>query len=182
MARRRHRADRVLDGLAEAVGPTPEQRARNVYAEVNPAEIDSAEQPIGRAWRNLTATPLDRYHRRGLIDDRRWQAGERLRADFHRAQLGARVTLSYAAPTGAGQDVGWQMPAGDRQAEARDRWRRALAALGPGLAALVAAAVCEEATAADLGARLGRSGRNAEVAGMTALAIGLDLLADHYRL
>lgn len=182
MARRRHRADRVLDGLAEAVEPTPEQRSRNVYAEVDPAEIDSAEQPIGRAWRNLTATPLDRYRRRGLIDDRLWQAGERLRADFHRAQLGPRVTLSYAPPTGGGGDVGWQMPAGARQAEARDRWRRALAALGPGLAALVVAAVCEEATAADLGARLGRSGRNAEVAGMTALAIGLDLLADHYRL
>lgn len=179
MRRPRHAADRALDRL---LGPTPEQRAMNVYAEVNPATIDSAEQPIGRALRNLTGTPLDRYRQRGHVDERQWRAGDRLRTDWQVAALNPRVVQAYAPALGGGGDPAWQLPASERQALARERWRRTLAALPAGLGRLLVEVACHEATAQQIGARLGRSGRNAEIAGMTALRLALDALADHYGL
>ena len=42
---------------------------------------------------NLAESPLMWLHARGHIDDRLLDAGERLRADYERAQLGANVTM-----------------------------------------------------------------------------------------
>jgi hypothetical protein len=165
----------------DPLGPTPEQQARNRYEEIDPATIDSGEQPIGRVKRNLTGNPLDRYRQRGGLSERQWRAGDRLRADYFLAGLQPRVVQSYSLGSSSG-DTGWQMPASERQAASRERLRKALCAVGPRLTAVLLGVVCQETPAGGIGSALGRSGRNAEVAGMTMLALALDLLADHYGL
>ncbi|MBM3490306.1 MAG: hypothetical protein FJX68_07625 [Alphaproteobacteria bacterium] len=175
----RRRAARLLLPT-DPLGPTPKQQARNRYEEIDPATIDSGEQPIGRVKRNLTGNPLDRYRQRGNLSERQWRAGDRLRADHFLAGLELRVVQSYSL--GSSGDAGWQMPAGERQAAARERLRRALLAAGPRLSAILIAVACQERPAGGIGGEVGRSGRNAEVAGMTLLTLALDVLADQYGL
>jgi hypothetical protein len=52
--------------------PTPEQCARNHYV------LEDTERAGIRRVRNTTQLRIDRYHRRGLIDDREHLAGNRL--------------------------------------------------------------------------------------------------------
>lgn len=181
MAPNRRRAARLLQPI-DPLGPTPEQQARHRYEEIDPATIDSREQPIGRTKRNLSGTPLDRYRQRGGIDERQWRAGDRLRADHFLAGLQPRVVQSYSLGASGGGEAAWQIPASERQAVARARLRHALAAVGPRLASILLAVVCHERPAGGIGGDFGRSGRNAEVAGMTLLALALDVLADGYGL
>jgi hypothetical protein len=48
---------------------------------------------------NLAESPLGWLHSRGLVTRRQFDAGERLRGDWERAQLSARVTMAWdAAP------------------------------------------------------------------------------------
>jgi hypothetical protein len=50
---------------------------------------------------NLGESPLSWLQSRGHVDARQFEAGERLRADYETAQLGARVTMAWdAAPAG----------------------------------------------------------------------------------
>ena len=44
---------------------------------------------------NLAESPLSWLHARGHIDERLFVAGERLRDDYERAQLGANVTMRW---------------------------------------------------------------------------------------
>ena len=48
---------------------------------------------------NLAESPLGWLHSRGLVSRRQFDAGERLRADWERAQLAPRITMAWdAAP------------------------------------------------------------------------------------
>src|SRR3546814_10656352 len=49
---------------------------------------------------NLAESPLSWLHARGHIDDRLFAAGERLRADYERAQLGPNVTMRWGPVRG----------------------------------------------------------------------------------
>ena len=44
---------------------------------------------------NLAESPLSWRHSRGHIDDRLFDAGERLRADYERAQLSPSLMMSW---------------------------------------------------------------------------------------
>ena len=44
---------------------------------------------------NLAESPLTWLHARGHLDDRLFAAGERLRADYERAQLGPSLTMRW---------------------------------------------------------------------------------------
>lgn len=172
---------RAAPGLAElSLGPTEEQRAQHLYEPVDPARLDSREQAIGRAWRNRSGTPLDRYFARGRLDADQFAAGERLRSDWYRAGLETRITPVYGPKVSASGGAFGHTAMSELQAMARQRWRRALEAVGGALAAVLVDVVCLERGAGEVGRRFGRAGRNAEIAGMTALQLALDGLAQHY--
>ena len=81
---------------------------------------------------NLAESPIAWLYARGHLDDRLFDAGERLRSDYERAQLAPSVTMRWhpvrVKSTG---DTG--LTAGERQIAAKARFDGAIDAAGPGL-------------------------------------------------
>jgi hypothetical protein len=130
---------------------------------------------------NLTESPLGWLRSRGHVSDRQYDAGERLRADWERAQLGARTTMRWdAAPIGKAARA--SAPINDdpqtAQISARQRFNAAVAAAGPGLADILWRVVCGGEGMRDAEHALGWPAR----AGKLVLCLALDRLADHYRI
>ena len=65
----------------------------------------TSEGPVSRPARsgrrsvtvNLAESPLTWLHSRGHLSDRQYDAGERLRADWERAQMSPSVTMRWDA-------------------------------------------------------------------------------------
>lgn len=139
---------------------------------------------VGRPARtvtvNLAESPLGWLKARGLVDDRQFDAGEQLRADWERAQLAPSVTMRWdAAPTG--RRAGAATEALDptmAQVAARRRFEEAVAAVGGGLADILWRIVCAGEGMREAERALGWPAR----AGRLVLGLALDRLADHYRL
>jgi hypothetical protein len=117
-----------------------------------------------------------------LITEPQFAAGERLAADFHRAQLAPRVTANWSAVVpgrrmrraapGAGVEVS------DNAVAARTRVHRALAAVGPELAGILLDVCC-----LDVGLEAAeRAQRWPQRAGKVVLQLALTGLARHYGL
>lgn len=124
---------------------------------------------------NLAESPLGWLRARGLVDARQYEAGERLRGDFHTAGLAPRVTMRWdagAPSTAGGLDPTLAQIAAKRRVEA------AMAAVGGGLKDVLWRVVCagEAMAAAERG--MGWPARS----GRVVLGLALDRLADHYRL
>ena len=117
----------------------------------------------------LTQDALDRYFRRGLLaageaENRRlYDAGVRLRRDFHRAGLTAHVVARYGDLVSGGSVQGFM---GVRE-DAYRAWRAAIRAVGP-IAADEVIAVCCQGEPVGKGARI------------EILRRGLAVLATHY--
>lgn len=129
---------------------------------------------------NLAESPLSWLRSRGHVNPRQLEAGERLRADYETASLGARVTMRWdAGPRMSGRRGS---PAALdptlAQISAKRRFDAALGAAGPGLADILWRVVCagEGLSAAEKG--LGWPAR----AGKLVLGLALDRLADLYGL
>jgi len=103
------------------------------------------------------------------------EAGERLREDFERAQLGPRVAQNWERFLTVGSSSGWSGETGGSEA-ARDRVAAALKALGPGLGDIVFRVCCFLDGLEKAEKRLGWSARSGKV----VLKIALQRLADHY--
>lgn len=134
----------------------------------------------GTVTMNLAESPLSWLFARKLITPRQAAAGEVLRRDFERAQLGPRVTMQWdgaPASRGARQSID---PAGAMVAHlaARQRFDGALKALGPGLQDIAWRIICagEAMTYAEKG--LGWPARS----GRLVLTLALDRIADYYQL
>jgi hypothetical protein len=113
---------------------------------VESVEVEGARQPVRR---NLSESPLSALARirdrngASFLPEEAIAAGERLLADFTRAQLQPRVTASWEprlASRGKGQ-AGGQAEIAESAMAARDRFARAVEAMGPELAG-VAVDVC----------------------------------------
>ena len=113
---------------------------------VESVEVEGARQPVRR---NLSESPLSALARirdrngASFLPEEAIAAGERLLADFTRAQLQPRVTASWEprlASRGKGQ-AGGQAEIAESAMAARDRFSRAVEAMGPELAG-VAVDVC----------------------------------------
>ena len=89
---------------------------------------------------NLAESPLTWLHARGHLNDRQFAAGERLRADWERADLAPSVTMRWDPVRVAGGEPG--LTPGERQLAARRRFDGAIAAAGPGLADILWRVVC----------------------------------------
>ena len=126
---------------------------------------------------NLAESPLSWLHSRGHLSDRQYDAGERLRADWERAQLAPGITMRWDAvrikSTG---DRG--LTSGERQIAAKARFDAAVSAAGPGLADVLWRVVCAGETLPDAEKALAWPVRS----GKLVLSLALDRVADYYRM
>jgi hypothetical protein len=129
---------------------------------------------------NLAESPLGWLLSRGLVTRRQFEAGERLRSDWERAQLAPRTTMSWdCAPVARGRGgsaVGVDL--GGAQVDARKRFDAAVAAAGPGLADILWRIVCAGDGMREAETALGWPAR----AGKLVLTFALDRIADYYRI
>lgn len=125
---------------------------------------------------NLRESPLAWLAARGLATARQTEAGERLRADYERAQLAPSVTMRWGTTRVDGSSTASDPTTA--QIDAKRRFDGAIAAAGPGLADILWRVVCagEKLPAAeralDWPARAGR----------IVLCLALDRVATHYGL
>ena len=126
---------------------------------------------------NLAESPLGWLHARGHLDDRLFDAGERLRADYERAQLGPSLTMRWEPVRIRGTNGGGLAPS-ERQLAARQRFDGAIAAAGKGLEDILWRVVCacETVTAAEK--ELDWPARS----GKLVLRIALERVAEFYRI
>jgi len=128
---------------------------------------------------NLTESPLGWLFARGLVSRRQFDAGERLRSDWERAQLAPRVTMSWdSAPVARGRGRASSAPdLSGTQIDAKRRFDDAVAQAGPGLADILWRVVCAGEGMRDAETALGWPAR----AGKVVLALALDRVADYYK-
>ncbi|HEX5259791.1 MAG TPA: DUF6456 domain-containing protein [Sphingomicrobium sp.] len=129
---------------------------------------------------NAAESPLGWLFARGLVSRRQYEAGEKLRGDWERAQLAPRVTMSWdAAPVARGR--GGSAPSPDlsgAQIDAKRRFDDAIAAAGSGLADILWRVVCAGEGMRDAETALGWPAR----AGKLVLTFALDRVANYYRI
>lgn len=125
---------------------------------------------------NLAESPLSWLHARGHIDGRLYAAGEQLRADFERAQLSPRVTMSWNPVRILGGDQG--LAPTERQIAARQRFDGALREAGKGLQDILWRVVCACESIPTAEKALEWPARS----GKLVLRIALDRVADFYRI
>jgi hypothetical protein len=128
---------------------------------------------------NLAESPLGWLFARGHVSRRQFEAGERLRGDWERGQLGQRVTMAWdSAPVsrsrGGAADA---VDLSGSQLDARRRFEAAVAEAGPGLADILWRIVCAGEGMREAESALGWPAR----AGKLVLGIALDRVADYYR-
>lgn len=129
---------------------------------------------------NLAESPLGWLMARGMITARQYNAGERLRADWERAQLGPSVTMCWDAPPTARIPRGAPAAVDPTHAQisSKARFKAAVAEVGPGLSDILWRIVCAGEGMRDAEAALGWPAR----AGRLVLGLALDRLADYYRI
>jgi len=112
---------------------TPE-RQRDADVRLN---IDS-----GRGGFNIEVAqiPLDRYLRRKNISLGEYRAGERLHRDFYESGQTVALTVNLNAMPSAQRKA--YLPASDRQREALDSWRKAMAPIQGKMGQLMVLNVC----------------------------------------
>ena len=126
---------------------------------------------------NLAESPLSWLHARGHLCDRLFDAGERLRADYERAQMSPSITMRWdPVRIKGGPDAG--LSPTERQVAAKERFDGALAAAGSGLSDVLWRVVCacESLPAAERALQWpARSGK-------LVLQLALERVADFYRI
>lgn len=120
----------------------PAAGPNRLFAEVRlppSAVVDRARVAV-----NLAESPLGWLVRRGMVSARQFEAGERLRADFMRAQIAPRTTMAWdAGPAMRGaRGAPDGFDATTAQIGAKRRFEAAVAAVGGGLADIVWRVVC----------------------------------------
>lgn len=158
---------------------------RDQHQEIDIVMVADGDSAVERRFFNHRECPLAWLRRRRdragrpLIDDRQFAAGMRLRNDFERGGLSPRVTASWTAlpvgRAGAASQRGGLDPS-DSQMSARQRFRRAVAALGPGLAEVAIRTCCAYEGLEAVEKSLDWPARSGKV----VLSLALTRLADYY--
>lgn len=143
---------------------------------VTPKAVGRASGGRGRSVTvNLRESPIAWLASRGLLTARQVEAGERLRADYERAQLPPSVTMRWGATRVDGGQPGDPTLA---QVAAKRRFHAAVDAAGPGLADVLWRVACAGEGLPVTEKALGWPAR----AGRVVLALALDRVASHYGL
>jgi hypothetical protein len=141
-------------------------------AQASPPAFNDAESPLSwlRTRRDKSGRPL--------IGDAQYLAGERLRMDFERALLARRTTTNWdmAGAGGRGGNVAAEIS--DQALAARERYVKALEAVGPELASILAQVCCLSAGLEQAERILNLPQRS----GKAVLGLALTALARHYGL
>lgn len=113
---------RALPMRAANIDATPQRLAKGDESTfINPAEIDSSEQPIGLT-RRFTSTHLDRLHRNGKLSWPQWYAGNWYRETHARCKFSLSVVAAYGERTMAAanpHDFGYGLPRQEATIRAR---------------------------------------------------------------
>ena len=143
------------------------------------------EQVLGTAQgeRRITVndgeSPLGWLRRRRRIDAAQFEAGERLRRDYTIAQLTPRLGVDFSAPIVLGQrGMRVETTLSDAVLSAKQRFRAAMAEVGPGLSDMLFDVCCHLTGLEDAERARDWPRRSARV----VLGIALDRLAVHYGL
>lgn len=151
--------------------------AERELTEVGPIRGSGAKGKRRTVTVNLAESPLSWLHARGHLDDRLFDAGERLRSDFERAQLGPNVTMRWdlvRSKTTGEQDL----TSSERALAAKQRFDAALDEAGKGLADILWRVVCGNEALPEAERALGWPARS----GKLVLRLALDRVADFYRI
>ncbi|HEX4800854.1 MAG TPA: DUF6456 domain-containing protein [Sphingomicrobium sp.] len=137
-------------------------------------------QPRRSVTINAAESPLGWLLAHGHVSQRQYDAGERLRNDWERAQLAPRVTMAWdSAPVARGRGgstVGPDLTG--TQIDAKRRFEEAVASAGPGLADILWRVVCAGEGMRHAESALGWPAR----AGKLVLTFALDRVAAYYRI
>lgn len=163
-----HRRDDVID-------PTPERLQK---------AGDAIEKGATGTVR-LNEAPLERLRKRGAISEDQYQAGYRFREIYHNAGLEAHYGSQDLNRIRSTDGPTYGMAASEFMANARGRYRAACDRLIDTSAVLIQVIhdiVCREHPPEEVGRfHLKENGRErAHVAGLTALRLGLDVLAKEF--
>ncbi|WP_428027645.1 DUF6456 domain-containing protein [Altererythrobacter sp.] len=145
--------------------------------EEGPRKSGSARGKRRTVTVNLAESPMSWLHSRGHLEDRLFDAGERLRADYERAQLGANVTMRWD-PVRVRSTGETGLHASERQIAAKLRFDAALAEAGKGLEDILWRVVCAGEGLPEAEKSLGWPARS----GKLVLRLALDRVADFYRI
>lgn len=153
---------------------------RSIEAGIAAAEGSKNGRSIRSVTVNVTESPLGWLFSRGLVTQRQFDAGERLRSDWERAQLPPRVTMAWdSAPVARGRCGSSPQPdLNGAQIDAKRRFHDAVASAGPGLADILWRIVCAGEGMREAESALGWPAR----AGRLVLTLALDRVADYYRI
>ena len=127
---------------------------------------------------NLGESPLGWLHSRGHLDERQFDAGERLRMDYERAQLAPSVTMRWDPVRVDGSAGGAGLTPSERQIAAKERFDGAMLEAGKGLSDVLWRVVCACESLPSAERSLGWPTRS----GKLVLGIALDRVAGFYRL
>ena len=129
---------------------------------------------------NRAESPLGWLFARGHVSRRQFDAGERLRDDWERAQLAPRITMDWsAAPVSRNRGGGNQLPdLSGAQIDARKRFEDAVTKAGPGLSEILWRIVCAGEGMREAESALGWPAR----AGKIVLGLALDRVSEFYRI
>jgi hypothetical protein len=143
-------------------------------------EVRPRHRPVRSVTINIAESPLGWLFSRGLVSRRQFDAGERLRSDWERAQLAPRVTMSWdAAPVARSRGgSGTEPDLSGAQIDAKRRFNEAVASAGPGLSDILWRVVCSGEGMREAESALGWPAR----AGKLVLTFALDRVADFYRI
>ena len=148
------------------VEPTPER-----YQHGDVIQMVATDIPGVRGRRVETQTNMDRYLKHRRITQRQYDAGMRIYADWRRQGGEPRVVAAYEHRIPGSGDT-------DREVMARKRYTDAIQAVGKRLTGVIVHVALLDHSVGDWARE---HGYRAE-AGMAALHLALDTLADHYRL
>jgi hypothetical protein len=158
---------------APAIAPPTENRLLATRILAAPDMVDRARVTV-----NLAESPLAWLVRRGHVSAVQLLASERLRADFHFAQLGPRVTMRWDPLPSAARGRGGAPDLSGGQIAAKRRFEAAVAACGPGLSDIAWRVICQGEGLETAERALGWPVR----AGKLVLQLALDRLVSHYGL
>jgi len=148
------------------------------------ARREGSEPGDGALLINESESPLAWLARRkgrdgrAMIEPHHFLAGERLRADFTRAQMMPRTTSNWESPVRARGDAGATMHFSDAAIAARQRINHAMAAAGPEFSGLLLDVCCFLKGLEDIEQERRWPARSAKV----VLQLALERLARHYGL
>ena len=150
------------------------------YERAPKAAASRRGRPARSVTVNLAESPLGWLYSRDLVTRRQFDAGERLRADWERAQLAPRITMAWDAAPVSGQrgSSSGSVDLSGSQIDAKRRFHEAIDAAGPGLADILWRVVCSGEGMRDAETALGWPAR----AGKLVLTLALDRVATYYRI